>query len=99
MRWLRRLPLSVVFSAIALVYLVAGTALALWLATLLPQRWMAAALAVALLLPLLVYHVRRAVAPMNSLFRALAGTVAKARRHVPFDWYRRAYCQRFPDQP
>ena len=79
MRWLRRLPLSVVFSAIALVYLVAGTALALWLATLLPQRWMAAALAVALLLPLLVYHVRRAVAPMNSLFRALAGTVASYR--------------------
>ena len=79
MRLLRRLPLSVVFSAIALLYLAAGTALALWLATLLPQRWMAAALAVALLLPLLVYHVRRAVAPMNSLFRALAGTVASYR--------------------
>lgn len=79
MRSLRRLPLSVVFSTIALIYLAAGTALALWLATLLPQRWMAAALAVALLLPLLVYHVRRALAPMNSLFRALAGTVASYR--------------------
>jgi nitrogen fixation/metabolism regulation signal transduction histidine kinase len=68
-----------VFCAIALLYLVAGAALALWLATLLPQRWMAAALAVALLLPLLAYHVRRAFAPMNSLFRALAGTVASYR--------------------
>lgn len=79
MRWLRRLPLSVVFSAIALLYLAAGSALAVWLDTLLPRSWMAVALAVALLLPLLAYHVRRAFAPMNSLFRALAGTVASYR--------------------
>src|SRR5207342_1166291 len=36
-------------------------------------------LAVALLAPLLLYHVRRAFAPMNSLFRALAGSVASYR--------------------
>ncbi|MGH8078725.1 MAG: hypothetical protein ACREPE_15595, partial [Lysobacter sp.] len=75
MRWLQRLPLSFVFSAVALVYVVAGSALTLWLASWLPP-WMAIVITVAVLLPLLVYHVRRAFAPMNSLFRALAGTVA-----------------------
>ncbi|MBZ4040224.1 ATP-binding protein [Lysobacter sp. 13A] len=49
------------------------------LTPLLPQRWMAAAGAVALLAPLLAYHVRRAFAPMNALFRALAGSVASYR--------------------
>ncbi|HEY5614149.1 MAG TPA: PAS domain-containing sensor histidine kinase [Lysobacter sp.] len=78
-RWLQRLPLSVVFGAIALAYVVAGAALALWLANWLPRPWMAVAIAAAVLLPLLVYHVRRAFAPMNSLFRALAGTVASYR--------------------
>ncbi|MFC3550376.1 sensor histidine kinase [Lysobacter cavernae] len=78
-RWLRRLPLSVVFSAIASLYVLAGAALATWLAIALAQRWMAVALTVALLLPLLVYHVQRAFAPMNSLFRALAGSVASYR--------------------
>ena len=34
---------------------------------------------IALLAPLLVYHVRRAFAPMNSLFRALAGSVGSYR--------------------
>jgi nitrogen fixation/metabolism regulation signal transduction histidine kinase len=79
MRWLRRLPLSLVFAAMATVYVAAGVALALWLATLLPRPWLGGALAVALLLPLLLYHVRRAFAPMNALFRALAGTVASYR--------------------
>ncbi|RDZ26262.1 sensor histidine kinase [Lysobacter silvisoli] len=79
MRWLQRLPLSLIYGAIAAAYLVVGAALAVWLATLLPQPWMGAALAAALLLPLLVYHVRRAFAPMNSLFRALAGSVASYR--------------------
>ena len=76
---LPRLPLSMTFAVLAAAYVVAGAALALWLATLLPQAWMAVALTLALLLPLLVYHVRRAFAPMNSLFRALAGTVASYR--------------------
>ena len=76
---LPRLPLSVTFAVLAAAYVTAGAALALWLATLLPQAWMAVALTLALLLPLLVYHVRRAFAPMNSLFRALAGTVASYR--------------------
>jgi two-component system, NtrC family, nitrogen regulation sensor histidine kinase NtrY len=76
---LPRLPLSATFAVLAAAYVTAGAALALWLATLLPQAWMAVALTLALLLPLLVYHVRRAFAPMNSLFRALAGTVASYR--------------------
>ena len=76
---LPRLSLSMTFAVLAAAYVVAGAALALWLATLLPQAWMAVALTLALLLPLLVYHVRRAFAPMNSLFRALAGTVASYR--------------------
>lgn len=79
MRGLQRLPLSVVFGAIALAYVLAGAALAVWLATWLPRPWMAVALAGGVLLPLLAYHVQRAFAPMNSLFRALAGTVASYR--------------------
>lgn len=79
MRGLQRLPLSVVFGAIALAYVLAGAALAVWLARWLPQPWMAVVLAGAVLLPLLAYHVQRAFAPMNSLFRALAGTVASYR--------------------
>jgi len=73
------MSLSLAFALLAAVYLAAGVALALWLATLLPHPWMAGAIAVALLLPLLVYHVRRMFAPMRSLFRALAGTVASYR--------------------
>ncbi|MEO6138097.1 MAG: ATP-binding protein [Luteimonas sp.] len=52
---------------------------ALLLSTWIASRWLAAAIAVALLAPLLAYHVRRAFAPMNSLFRALAGSVASYR--------------------
>jgi signal transduction histidine kinase len=40
---------------------------------------LAAGAAVLLLAPLLVYHVRRAFAPMRSLFRALTGTVGSYR--------------------
>ena len=71
----QRIPLSLQFVALALVYLVAAATLAVVLAQWLRQVW-AALLAVALLAPLLVYHVRRAFAPMNALFRALAGSVA-----------------------
>ena len=79
LRWWHRVPLALAFGVVALLYVVAGAALALWLATLLPQPWMAVLLAAALLAPLLAYHVRRVFAPMNSLFRALAGTVASYR--------------------
>ena len=78
-RLLRRLPLSVVFGALAALYLAIGVALAAWLAPLLPQPWMGPTLVVAVLLPLLAYQVQRAFAPMHSLFRALAGTVASYR--------------------
>ncbi|MCF7222310.1 sensor histidine kinase [Marilutibacter chinensis] len=75
----RRLPLSLVYGAIAFAYVIAAAGLTAWLSALLPRPWMAAATTCALLLPLLVYHVRRAFAPMRSLFRALAGTVASYR--------------------
>ena len=75
----QRLPLSLVFAGIAIAYMAAAGGLAWWLSTLLRAPWMAIALSVTLLTPLLIYHVRRAFAPMNSLFRALAGTVASYR--------------------
>src|SRR3546814_13888355 len=74
MKLRQRIPLSLQFVALALVYLVAAAALAVVLAQWLRPIW-AALLAVALLAPLLVYHVRRAFAPMKALFRALAGSV------------------------
>ena len=79
MRLIRHLPLSLVFTGLAIAYLVAAAALATLLRPLLPQPWMAAGGAVAVLAPLLAYHVRRAFAPMNALFRALAGSVASYR--------------------
>src|SRR4051812_41158717 len=75
MRLRQRIPLSLQFAALAIVYLVAAAAMAAVFVQWLRPVW-AALLAVALLAPLLVYHVRRAFAPMNSLFRALAGSVA-----------------------
>jgi len=77
--WRQRLPLGVVFSVLAFVYMAAAAALALLLSSWTTNDWLAAAIAIALLLPLLVYHVRRMLAPMHSLFRALAGTVASYR--------------------
>ena len=78
MRLRQRIPLSLQFGALALLYLLAGTALSVvfvqWLA---PVH--AALLAVALLAPLLLYHARQLFAPMNALFRALAGSVASYR--------------------
>lgn len=79
MRPLQRLPLSLVFTAVALAHVALVAALALLLRQWLPQPWMAGLLAIALDAPLLVYHVRRVFAPMHSLFRALAGTVASYR--------------------
>lgn len=75
---LSRLPLPLVFGALALAYTAAAAALALLLARWLPV-WLAGVVAVAALTPVLLLHVRRAFAPMRSLFRALAGTVASYR--------------------
>jgi nitrogen fixation/metabolism regulation signal transduction histidine kinase len=80
MRNLRqRLPLSLQFAAIALTYMALAVALAMLLSHWTRNPWLAGGGVVAALLPLLIYHVRRAFAPMNSLFRALAGTVASYR--------------------
>ena len=76
MRRLRqRIPLSLQFTGLALVYLVAAAALAVVLANWLRPAW-AALVAAGALAPLLAYHVRRTFMPMQSLFRALAGSVA-----------------------
>ncbi|MBW8809664.1 MAG: ATP-binding protein, partial [Lysobacter sp.] len=86
---MRRPPLSLVFSAIALVYLAVGAAATLWLSQWIGNRWLVLAIVLAVLAPLLVYHVRRAFAPMNSLFRALAGSVASYRDgdySISFHW-------------
>ncbi|GAB3369394.1 HAMP domain-containing sensor histidine kinase [Lysobacter rhizosphaerae] len=80
MRDLRqRLPLSLQFSAIALLYMIAAVALTVLLSRWIRNPWLAGGIVTVVLLPLLVYHVRRAFAPMNSLFRALSGTVASYR--------------------
>ena len=78
-RWRQRLPLSLVFAAIAFAYMALAVAIALLLSRWTGNLWLSGGVAVAVLIPLLVYHVRRAFAPMNSLFRALAGTVASYR--------------------
>jgi nitrogen fixation/metabolism regulation signal transduction histidine kinase len=78
MRWRQRLPLGLQFGALALVYLLAAACFAVALAQWLRPVW-AALLAVALLAPLLLYHVQRLFAPMRALFRALAGSVASYR--------------------
>jgi nitrogen fixation/metabolism regulation signal transduction histidine kinase len=86
---MRQLPLSLVFSAIALAYLAVGAAATLWLSQYLARPWLALAIVLAVLAPLLVYQVRRAFAPMNSLFRALAGSVASYRDgdySISFNW-------------
>ena len=75
----QRIPLSIQFSALALLYMAAAVALALLLSRWIGNGWISGGVVIAVLLPLLVYHVRRAFAPMNSLFRALAGTVASYR--------------------
>ena len=77
---IRHVPLRTTFAVIAVVYMLATAALAVILVSVLDEHgaW-ALLLAPLVLLPLLVYHVRRAFAPMQSLFRALAGTVASYR--------------------
>ena len=78
MHWWHRLPLNVVYAALTVGYMLAASALTLFLQRWL-QPWAAVLVAVALPLPLLLYHVRRVFAPARSLFRALAGSVASYR--------------------
>ncbi|MGO4552347.1 PAS domain-containing sensor histidine kinase [Lysobacter sp. 2RAF19] len=75
----RRLTLSVTFTILAAAYLLLTAIIAVLLTAVLKEPWWAILIAPAVLLPLLYYHVRRAFAPMRSLFRALAGTVASYR--------------------
>ncbi|MEG3191537.1 sensor histidine kinase [Lysobacter sp. D1-1-M9] len=77
--WRSRLPLSLQFGAIALLYVAAAAALAALLSKWMGEPWLVVLITAAVLAPLLVYHVQRAFAPMNSLFRALAGSVASYR--------------------
>ncbi|HEY0310666.1 MAG TPA: ATP-binding protein, partial [Luteimonas sp.] len=78
MRLRQRIPLSLQFGALALLYLLAGAALSVVLSQWLAPVWAAFA-ATALMAPLLLYHARQLFAPMNALFRALAGSVASYR--------------------
>ncbi len=78
MNRLPRLPLALHGLLLAIPYLAASAALALGL-----QRWLlpwaALLIAVALPLPVLLYHLQRTFAPTRALFRALSGTVASYR--------------------
>ena len=78
MHWWHRLPLNLVYAALTCAYMLAAALLAVLLMQWLPA-WAAIMLAVALPAPLLLYHVRRVFAPVRSLFRALAGSVASYR--------------------
>jgi nitrogen fixation/metabolism regulation signal transduction histidine kinase len=75
----RRLSLRMTFAVLAAAYALASAALAVMLTTVLDNGTWAIVLAPLVLLPLILYHVRRAFAPMQSLFRALTGTVASYR--------------------
>ncbi|HZX80569.1 MAG TPA: ATP-binding protein [Lysobacter sp.] len=80
MRWLRRVPLTLRFTAVAALHALSVAALAMLLYRfVLHHVAPSVLLAVLLDLPLLAYHVRRMLAPAHSLFRALAGTVASYR--------------------
>ncbi|WP_460813068.1 sensor histidine kinase [Luteimonas pelagia] len=77
----RRLPLTVRFVAVALLHasITCALALAFDAAGWFRAPWIAGAVALLADLPLLALHVRRALAPMHSLFRSLAGTVGSYR--------------------
>src|SRR6476469_10588453 len=75
----RSLPLSVSFGLIALGYVALAAALAVLVSLLLGEPLLLVLATVVLVAPLLLWHVRHAFAPMNSLFRALAGSVASYR--------------------
>ena len=78
MHWWHRLPLNIVYAAVTCAYMLAAAALTLLLRRWL-QDWAAVGVSVAVLVPLLAYHVRRVFAPARSLFRAMAGSVASYR--------------------
>ena len=75
----RSLPLSVWFGLIALGYVALAAALSVLLSTWITEPWLLVVATVVLVAPLLLWHVRHAFAPMYSLFRALAGSVASYR--------------------
>jgi nitrogen fixation/metabolism regulation signal transduction histidine kinase len=77
--WARRLPLAWTLTILATAYVFAGAALAMALLAWFDDPWIAIGVATLVVLPLLAYHVRRALGPMHALFRALAGTVASYR--------------------
>jgi nitrogen fixation/metabolism regulation signal transduction histidine kinase len=79
MSWLRRLPLPVRFTALALAYVVVGSLLASAIERFFLHDWIATGVVALALAPLLYVHARRLTAPARSLFRALAGTVASYR--------------------
>src|SRR3546814_4127822 len=68
MHWWHRLPLNVVYAVLTTGYMLVASALALLLQRWL-QPWAAVLVAIALPLPLLLYHVRRVFAPARSLFQ------------------------------
>ncbi len=79
MKALRRLPLSVKFTALGLAYALVAALLTPLLEPYFLRGWMAA-LAVTLgLAPTFFLQARRLTSPARSLFRALAGTVASYR--------------------
>lgn len=78
MHWWHRLPLGLIYAALTGFYMLASASLAMLLLRWL-QPWAAVLVAVAVPLPLLIYHTRRLFAPARSLFRALAGSVASYR--------------------
>ena len=73
MRWLRRLPLGLVVSAVAVLHVALAAALALWLQSWFAEPWVAGVVAVAVVAPLAAWQVRRAFFPVASLFRAIYG--------------------------
>ena len=78
MRWWHRISLAWLYAALACTYMLGAGALAMLLARWL-QPWAATLVAAGVLAPFLVYQVHRLFAPVRSLFRALAGSVASYR--------------------
>ena len=78
MHWWHRLPLNLVYVALTCAYMLAASALTVFLMRWL-QTWAAMLVATGLLAPLLLYHVRSMFTPVRALFRALAGSVASYR--------------------
>ena len=76
--WSQRLPLKLTFTATCLGWVLVATCLATWWSDWLPP-WQVALAVVALLAVPVALQVRRLMRPMDSLFRALAGTVASYR--------------------